>query len=535
MAHRPEAPPASPGMGLATCAAAALLLSVLGYAVATQRPPAELSKLAETAGDTLSPPLDELFSGPAPPPTTGRFAPWPQAVAMAESDEPAEQREEPENESIELPQSLPSPPETNDSPATPTPAEPVTDDDTPMAGSPSAGPLFAAPGDELAWTHVEVSSSAAEALLTLTDPEALRADQPAIDELLDTPAPSELSRLLRSDVQQAYALGRSGAVYAARQKFIGVLRKVASAKDSAAATDRHTQALAAGLRALEEANAFLPKGDAVEADLDVAGLAASHRTPLYARQWDARGVLPHEAIARYHRFAQHKLSLVASGDEAASMALHGLGKSYARLAALEEAPLAEKTALTMFRAAVEAHPANYLAANELGVGLARIGKYEAAEAALAKSVAAGAGSTVYRNLAVVQAKLGRPRLAQAATTHADRLAQNERSTGEFSRQNGVKWVPPGEFTRVADAYRRRGAKHAPALPRPEGASPPAGVTPNGATRPAIAANRPATSANADASRPRMAFSRKFAPLRTASRTSTDQASTPPSASRNLLR
>ncbi|MEM8865431.1 MAG: hypothetical protein AAGF31_07775 [Planctomycetota bacterium] len=363
-------------------------------------------------------------------------------------------------------------------------ASPADADATPKASS-SAKSLFAAPRasespvatestfalePESTIENTERDLEAAEQFLTLNDTEALRAGATPIEELLlDTPAPQQVAKLLTSDVQDAFTLGRHGALFSARSRFISVLRKIAISKDAADTTDRHSLALAAGLCALDEAESFLPRGDAMETDLNVTAIAASHKTPLYqnadgeadastvGKQW----VLPHEAIARYHRYAQHKLAIAVAGDQAGSMALYGLGKTYARLEVLDEAPLAGRTSLTMYRAAVEAHASNYLAANELGVGLARVGRYQAAQQALSRAVASGGTSTVYRNLASVQRNLGQHQLASAAEARAAQLAAGERVVGAFSRERGVKWVKPEEFSRVADSYSRQGVSRPP--------------------------------------------------------------------------
>lgn len=300
-------------------------------------------------------------------------------------------------------------------------------------------------------------------LIENTDAEAALAERAPIEDLLlDTPTPGQVSKLVTADVRAAFSLGRHGALYSARSRFIAVLRKVALAKDAAEGTDRHALALAAGLRAIDEATSFVPQGSALETDLNVAALAASHQTPLYHDADKANWVLPHEAIARYHRYAQHKLAIVAAGDQAGSMALHGLGKTYSRLDELDEAPVAGRTSLTMYRAAVEAHRGNYLAANELGVGLAKAGRYDAAHTALQQAIRNGGTSTVYRNLAVVQQNLGQTQLAAASTLRADQLAASERAAGAFSRERGVEWVAPQQFSRVADALSRQRTAGPPA-------------------------------------------------------------------------
>ncbi len=290
----------------------------------------------------------------------------------------------------------------------------------------------------------------------LSDPAAVLARHATSEELmLDTPSAGRVTQLVTPDVQEAYTLGRHGALYAARTRFVAVLQKIARAKDAEQTTTRHVVSLAAGLRALEEAQQFAPTGAEIDTEVDVSLLAASHTTPLYRQAERSQWMLPNEAIARYHRYAQHKLSFAVSGDQAGSMALHGLGKTFARMAETDNAPLAGRTSLTMYRAAVETHRGNYLAANELGVGLAQAGHYSAARQTLERAITSGAGSTTYRNLAVVQRKLGQPRLAAAAEARAERLAIRERAAGEFSRQRGVQWVNRQQLARVSDAYGSR--------------------------------------------------------------------------------
>ncbi|MEM6799128.1 MAG: hypothetical protein AAF589_06410, partial [Planctomycetota bacterium] len=336
--------------------------------------------------------------------------------------------------------------------------------------------LFSPPQSPLA-------AADASSLEDLNDPAARLAKNATSAELmLDAPAPGRISQLVAPDVQKAFALGSHGALYAAKQRFIGVLRRVALAKDAELATNQHSAALAAGLRALDEAEQFIPRGKAVEAELNVAQIAASHSTPLYRQDDNAKWVLPSEAVARYHRYAQHKLAAAVAGNQGGSMALHGLGKTFTRIADIDEDALAQRTSMTMYRAAVESHPGNYLAANELGVGLAKAGHYGPARETLEKAIATGGGSTVYRNLAVVQQGLGQPQLAAAANARAEQLAARERANGEFSRQQGVQWVDREQLARVGDTYGRSTPRQAAAPPPARVASSPP-LTPQQAAEP----------------------------------------------------
>ena len=73
-----------------------------------------------------------------------------------------------------------------------------------------------------------------------------------------------LTAQLLPAVQRGYNLAQRGAFYAARTEFIQVLRRVAQAKDATSGTDEHSRELAAGLRAMDEADDFVPAGAQLE-------------------------------------------------------------------------------------------------------------------------------------------------------------------------------------------------------------------------------------------------------------------------------
>jgi tetratricopeptide (TPR) repeat protein len=262
------------------------------------------------------------------------------------------------------------------------------------------------------------------------------------------PVTAGLSAQLLPSVQRAYALAQRGSLYAAQTEFVQVLRRIAQAKDADEGYDDHSRALAAGLRALDEAEDFAPTGVQLEAEMNVAVTVSSHRTPVL-RNGDT-DVLPQEAIAEYHYYAQQQLAKAVAAEQAGSMALHGLGKVYCRLA--EETPndaRHERKAMTMFLAALDAGPQNHLAANEVGVLLSRGGHEAEAAAMFKRSIDVAPNSTAYRNLAVAERKLGQLGQAGADGKFADMLAARERAAGAVSRSKGVEWVTPQELAGVA--------------------------------------------------------------------------------------
>jgi tetratricopeptide (TPR) repeat protein len=262
--------------------------------------------------------------------------------------------------------------------------------------------------------------------------------------------PTGLTTQLLPAVQRGYTLAQRGAFFAARTEFIQVMRRVAQAKDAAGGTDQYSVALAAGLRAIDEAEDFVPRGTQLEAELDVRKVASAHRTPVMKEH--AETVLPHEAASLYHSYAQQKLAHAAVDEQAGSMALYGLGKVYSRLAERrDDDAQCLRGAITMYCAALDACPNNNLAANELGVVLCRTGHAAEALANFTRAIDIAPTATAYHNLAVAQRSLNMPAESTANEIESQRLAALERATNTLSRQAGIQWVTPEELARAAQS------------------------------------------------------------------------------------
>jgi tetratricopeptide (TPR) repeat protein len=275
------------------------------------------------------------------------------------------------------------------------------------------------------------------------------------------PTTAELTNQLLPAVQRGYNLAQRGAFFAARTEFVQVLRRVAQAKDATSGTDEHARALAAGLRALDEANDFVPQGAQLEAELDVRTVASSHRTPVLADYPEE--VMPQEAVDLYHAYAQQQLASAAATEQAGSMALYGLGKVYARLAERRDDDVQfTRGAMTMYSAALATCPDNHMAANELGVLLCRTGHPEEAVKRFQRTIDLAPSATAYHNLAVAQQKLGMQGPAAANEQEAQRLAALERAAGAVSKRAGIQWVSPADMARVT----QQPETSAPAAPVP---------------------------------------------------------------------
>jgi tetratricopeptide (TPR) repeat protein len=156
------------------------------------------------------------------------------------------------------------------------------------------------------------------------------------------------------------------------------------------------------------------------------------------------------ARSRYYTYAQEQLALAAGSERAGSMALYGLARVQMALAERnsERHVTSAPQAMTLHQAALLVDEENYMAANELGVMLARFGQYEHARSLLTRSLSVAPQSTTWNNLAAVHRHLGETELAEKATqqaaalTRAERLAQTTRST----TSKEVVWTDPKNFT-----------------------------------------------------------------------------------------
>ena len=129
-----------------------------------------------------------------------------------------------------------------------------------------------------------------------------------------------VARGSREIIQHAMSLATRGAHYSSRAEFIQALRQLALGLDEDANTREHTQALAAALRAMEEASDFMPRGSRLEANLDMAMLVARHETPLFDEE-DVESLSSLRAMQQYYTFAQKKLVIASGRRPAASQAL----------------------------------------------------------------------------------------------------------------------------------------------------------------------------------------------------------------------
>ncbi len=261
----------------------------------------------------------------------------------------------------------------------------------------------------------------------------------------------QLERIAReADIRtrRGFELAGRGAHFSARAEFVRALRLVAQGLDAEHRTDVHSRTLAAGLTALKEAEEFMPRGSRLEADLDMRGIVGGHRTPVL-KDTQLDRLTPLEGLQCYFTYGQQQLGIAVGPEVAGSMALHALGKLHAKLAG-EKTPMvraAEPKAIVFYQAALLANPRNHMAANDLGVFLARSGRHEDAQRFFQYSLSDGGQPVSWRNLAVVYSQLGRVDLAEQAELRWRSLSGDKTDLSDSSPR--VRWLEPDAFAQAS--------------------------------------------------------------------------------------
>jgi len=265
-------------------------------------------------------------------------------------------------------------------------------------------------------------------------------------------------------VDHGFLLGEKGAYYSARTEFKQALRTVAQALDAHFEGNRYSESLAAGWLALEEAGDFSAHGQHGPV-VNVALIVASHQTPLL-KDYALDDVSPVLAMQHYFSFAQEQLVEACGRAPVAARALYGLGKVHMVLA--EKSPSAERLhgpkALAFQQAALATDPSNYMAANELGVLLARFGKLHEARTVLQHAVAIYPAAETWRNLSVVHQRLGEEMFAAQSLANwqvALQQAGNSPSPRQADNRSMVQWVSPQTF-----AGEQASTPNVPSAPEP---------------------------------------------------------------------
>jgi hypothetical protein len=273
--------------------------------------------------------------------------------------------------------------------------------------------------------------------------------------------------------QHAISMAQRGATYTARAELMDVLQFVAQSLDAQERTKRHTRSLAAALLALEEGAQFHVARGRLGVTPDVESLVAAHRTTVL-KDRDLEHLTALDAIQHYYTFAQEQLAVAAGGQRAASLALYSLGKlqAVAPESALGDSALHTPQGMVFFQAAMITDPYNHLAANELGVLLAKYEQWEDARRVLLHSVRVCPTAEAWHNLAVVHDRLGEQVLARQARVEHQQIVQGMAQPKTFVGPQ-VQWLSPMEFAKT-----HQGVDGPPNIASPAPANPAHSVRPD---------------------------------------------------------
>ncbi len=252
-------------------------------------------------------------------------------------------------------------------------------------------------------------------------------------------------------VRVGYELAHRGALYSAQSEFAAALRVIAQALDAQENGSRHAASLDAGLAALDESDDFLAGASSSTSTVDVAAVVAKHRTPVM-KDAAAEDLTPITALQRYYTYAQEQLAAAVEHEPAASNALYGMGKVQTTLQSTRTSSLSDgPKAIALHQAALLVDQRNFMAANELGVLMARCGRYDAARAALSHSVSISPQPAVWRNLAAVHERLGENSLAANAKAAAESATRSvaQSPSAAHTLQQPVVWLEPTAFAQSA--------------------------------------------------------------------------------------
>jgi tetratricopeptide (TPR) repeat protein len=267
------------------------------------------------------------------------------------------------------------------------------------------------------------------------------------------PTPELIAVARQADVHvgRGFRLAERGALFTARAELRQALALSAAALDEQRNTVAHSRALNNGLRALGEVEDFVPVVRSTgRATRSIETIIQSHQTPILQGE-PTDELAASRAIERYLSYAQEQLSAAAGDLQPAASALYALGK-LEMSAATDIGSLESARAAVYLQAALIVNPQHALAANELGVLLARHGRLDEAKAALSHTLRIASLPSAWRNLSIVHHGLGEMELAGQADRQWRQAASAQSQPGAASQGSpAVHWVDPATFAQSTQA------------------------------------------------------------------------------------
>jgi tetratricopeptide (TPR) repeat protein len=319
---------------------------------------------------------------------------------------------------------------------------------SPFGGSPYTTPFVASAPSP----HWPTTSNNPPVIVPHTITKGTITPLPSVAEPLAISPELEIARRQADEaLRRGFSLAERGALFSARSEFTQALRQIAQAQDATQGAATHTQALARGMRAIQEADDFVPKGSRIETQLPLNVLIASHQTSVL--KGSLTDISPTVAIQAYHAYAQEQLALSLEHEPLGSLALFALAKIQlaSEVAQSPGEMNSSHKAIALHRAATFVEPNNFLAANELGVLLARQGRWQEARAVLENSVTIAPQVVTYQNLANVYQHLGEGNLARQTNQSATELAMKRGPNTITGGSAAVQWLDGATFAQTSNS------------------------------------------------------------------------------------
>lgn len=231
-----------------------------------------------------------------------------------------------------------------------------------------------------------------------------------------SPLPETVVERVRQHNRRAIEMASHGAVYSSRAEFVKALRLVAHSLDTQGNTYRHTVALKNAMVALDESADFQPEGTQLPSDLDLSKIVMNHQTTLL-RDRVLEDMAPAAAVRAYHRYAEGQFAIACGQELVAADAMYGMARLQPLINAHDPgwANRQAQVAMAYYQSALQVYPKHYLAAQELGLLLARDGQFQEARDVLQQAVDTQPKLTqAWQYLAEVHRQLGDDHLADVA-------------------------------------------------------------------------------------------------------------------------
>jgi tetratricopeptide (TPR) repeat protein len=265
----------------------------------------------------------------------------------------------------------------------------------------------------------------------------------------------------QAHIDYALNLAERGAIKSAEAEFVAALDLIADALDADTKNSErpHARAVQSGMTAIEESIDFVPADTPHNVVINLAQLATTHHTPVL-KNIDVAHMTRAEALQRYHSYATQQLAFAGGHSAIASSALYGLGRaeSVTTAGASSRNPLGAPNAMALYQAALLVDPQNYMAANELGVLMARFGDLPNAADQLERSLSIKPRAETWHNLAIAYERMGQAEKAKQAELEREKLLAAPPTTSvakdstDLGARTNLRWIDTDTFAATATPY-----------------------------------------------------------------------------------